>query len=395
MIPLIGIQHDAIPNLSMTIQKRQMLHAKAASALSAPVPHITDVSCSRSAGGIHDFYSEGDYWWPDPAKPDGLPYIRRDGETNPDNFTAHRLILRQMRNQVASLTLEALLSEDENTKAETVSHLCEKVEKILQEFFVNSDTRMNPDLSFAQAIHGVCKGRGIGIIDTIHLADVPYAAEALYRTGKMKKGTWQGIRKWFSDYLGWMLASSNGIDEMNANNNHAVCFFMQAAVFARFTDNPIILQLCREQFRQRLLPQMEKDGSFPLELARTKPYNYSAFTLDNLCLLAEAASIPEDDLWKYQSPQGQSLSKGIDFLLPYLKDKNKWPYPHDISHFEAFPVPYAFLFFAGVRLGREDCMELYNVLPDQISDEEALRNLSVRSPRLWLPLQKRSSLPHI
>ncbi len=368
----------------MRPDRRAAVHQAAMLALSEPVPHITDAVCPRSEGGIHDFYSEGDYWWPDPEKPDGLPYIRRDGETNPENFTAHRLILRRVRNSIAALAMEAALLSREKSAPENIMCLYDRAQTILKEFFLSEETRMNPSLTYAQAIHGVCRGRGIGIIDTIHLADIPYAVRYLHDSGGLDEAVWQGVKSWFAEYLGWMLTSENGIQEMNTENNHAVCFFMQAAVFARFTENPVILSCCRDQFKRRLLCQMDRDGSFPRELSRTKPYNYSAFTLDNLCVLAQAASTEDDDLWHYTDPEGRSLSKGIDFLLPYLQDKNAWPYPKDISHFSAFPVGYSFLFFAGAYLGRGDCLSLYHSLPPCSDDEEALRNLSVRQPLLWL-----------
>ena len=391
MITRMKTDHMSTRSIRMSTERRDCLRREVLAALQEPVPHITDVSCARSAGGIHDFYSEGDYWWPDPEKPDGTPYIRRDGETNPENFVAHRLILRRMRNFMSALAAEAAFftsPEDE----EHLSCLSSRAERICREFFLDEDTRMNPSLTYAQAIHGVCIGRGIGIIDTIHLADVPYAVEMLHAMGRMDEAVYQGVRDWFASYLEWLLTSKNGIEEMNTENNHAVCFFMQTAVFARFADRSDILKLCRDQFKSRLLSQMAEDGSFPRELARTKPYNYSAFTLDNLCILAEAASVPEDDLWTYADPEGRSLEKGIDFLLPYLQDKSAWPYPKDVMHFSAFPVPYAFLFFAGSRLNREDCRMLYDALPAHIEDEEALRNLSVRQPMLWMPPEPQPDL---
>ncbi len=69
-------------------------------------------------------------------------------------------------------------------------------------------------------------------------------------------------------------------DEMNARNNHATCWVMQVAAFARLTGDQEILDFCRKRYREVLLPnQMATDGSFPEELKRTKPYGYSLFNL--------------------------------------------------------------------------------------------------------------------
>ena len=339
-------------------------------------PHITDESCGHSPGTPHDFYSEGDYWWPNPQTKNGLPYIRRDGESNPDNFSGHRLILRRMRNQVSTLALAYKMFGDEIYAAKAV--------QVLEEYFIDESTKMNPNLDYAQAIAGICTGRGIGAIDTIHLADVPFAIEALKGSQAMTEKIYHSLTDWFAAYLGWFLSSRNGIEEMNTENNHCVCYFMQAAAFSRFTDNIQLLEFCRMQYKTRLLPQMEQDGSFPLELARTKPYNYSAFLLDNLTSICQLLSTPEDDLWLYETADGKSYKKALDFLEPYILDKSIWPYPKDVEHFDAFPVRYSFLIFAGHALGRQELIDFYLSLPEKITDEEALRNLAVRTPVLWM-----------
>ena len=363
------------PDMAVLVSKEH-IRKKADQYLKEWVPHITDEHCSRSAGGIHDFYSEGDYWWPDPQTTDGLPYIRRDGKSNPDNFSGHRLILRRMRNQVSTLAMAYKLFGEE-------AYACHAL-RILKEFFIDEETKMNPSLDYGQAIAGICRGRGIGVIDTIHLADVPFAIEAMRGARSMTEELYSGLVDWFASYLGWMLSSRNGIEEMNTENNHCVCYFMQAAVFARFTDNEQIVKFCRMQYKTRLLPQMDPDGSFPLELARTKPYNYSAFLLDNLTSICQLLSEPEDDLWTYETPDHKSYKKALDFLSPYILDKTAWPYQKDVEHFDSFPVRYSFLLFAGHVLGHQALIDLYLKLPETITDEEALRNLAVRMPLLWM-----------
>lgn len=344
--------------------------------LTSEIPHITDTICIRSAGTIHDFYSEGDYWWPNPDTKDGLPFIRRDGKSNPDNFTAHRLIMRKMRNQVSTLALAWHTLNDERYAAQAI--------KILYEFFLDEKTKMNPNLNYAQAISGICKGRGIGVIDTIHLADIPFAVEVLKTSSYMTEKIYNSLVDWFASYLGWMLSSRNGIEEMNTLNNHCVCYIMQTAVFALFTDNIQITDFCRSQFKTRLLAQMETDGSFPKELARTKPYNYSAFLLDNLTTICQLLSTDDDNLWTYETADHKSYQKALDFLSPYILDKSSWPYHKDVEHFDSFPVRYSFLLFAGHALGRRDLINFYFSLPEKITDEEALRNLAVRTPVLWM-----------
>lgn len=361
--------------ISPGFDNQEWLIVKAEEVLTQPIPHITDAVSPRSKGDVHDYYSDGDYWWPNPDTADGLPYVRRDGETNPDNFDEHRILLRRMRTYVAAAASAYRCTGKECYASQAVT--------ILKEFFLDEETCMNPHLSYAQAIAGVCTGRGIGIIDTIHLADIPFAIEALRDSKYMTDTIYNNLKTWFSTYLGWMLTSSNGIEEMNTDNNHCVCFFMQASVFALFTDNEQIVDFCREQFKQRLLPQMAEDGSFPLELARTKPYNYSAFIIDNMITICFLLSKPEDNLWDYQTADGRNIRKALEFMAPYILDKGSWPYPPDIMHFEAFPVRYSFLLFAGYVLGIPEYISFYQSLAFESADEEARRNLAVRQPELW------------
>ena len=349
---------------------------KAEEVLTQPIPHITDAKALQSPGGPHDFYSNGDYWWPNPETEDGLPYIRRDGQSNPDNFNAHRMLLRRMRTSLVYVTAAYLQTKDKRFSNHGV--------RLLKEFFLDEKTKMSPHLSYAQAIPGICDGRGIGIIDTLHLADVPFAIEALYQENAMAEDIYVQLKNWFSCYLGWLLTSVNGISEMTQANNHSVTYFVQAAAFARFTDNHRIVEFCRDAYKRYLLPQMAPDGSFPLELARTKPYNYSIFVLDNMVTLCHLLSTPDDNLWEYALPNGACIQKGLDFLTPYLLDKTCWPYPEDVSHFEAFPARASFMLFAGSVMGRQELLDLYVSLPLESDDEEARRNIGVRMPDLWL-----------
>lgn len=353
-----------------------MVLKQADEALDEPVRHITDAVCPLSEGGIHDYYSNADYWWPNPDTPDGLPYVRRDGETNPDNFNEHRAILRHMRTTVVRLACGYVLTKEEAYAKKAVQYLTE--------FFLDEETCMAPNLSYAQAILGICPGRGIGIIDTLHLVDVVFAIEHLKGSASMSGECYLGLKWWFSRYLGWMLTDQNGIEEMNTDNNHEVCFFVQAAAFALFTDNKKIADFCRECYKKDLLNQEAADGSFPRELGRTKPYNYSIFVVDNMVNLCQMLSTPEDNLWEYVSGDGKSIQKALDFITPYLLDKSAWPYPPDVMHFEAFPARAGFMMFAGCALGREELLNLYDSLPAVITDEEARRNIAVRQPMLWM-----------
>lgn len=356
---------------------KQWIVRHADDSLKAATIHITDAVAPMSEGGIHDFYSNGDYWWPNPDTPDGLPYVRRDGESNPNNFDSHRLLLRKMRTYVANLAAAYQVTGNEA--------YAEKAVQFLQSFFLDEATRMNPHLLYAQAIPGICAGRGIGIIDTLHLVDVPYAVEALRASAALTEHIYAGLRQWFADYLQWISTHPNGIEEMNADNNHSVCWFVQAAAFASFTGNEEMLRFCRQRFKEVLLPeQMAADGSFPRELARTKPYGYAIFVLDNMVTLCHILSTPEDNLWRFELADGRGIRKGLSFLYPYMNDKSLWPYPPDVEHHEGWPTQVPSLLFAGLAYGEQPYIDLWRRLDPDPADMEVRRNIAIRQPILWV-----------
>ncbi|WP_343110473.1 alginate lyase family protein [Mucilaginibacter sp.] len=349
---------------------------EAAWALTQSPVTVTTETCSRSVGGKHDFYSEGDYWWPDPQNPNG-PYIQKDGLTNPQNFVAHRLAMIRFSRIIGALASAYKITGDKKYVKQALWHL--------KAWFVNPETLMNPDLQYAQAIKGVATGRGIGIIDTIQLMEVVQGLEVMQDSPLVDKPTLDATKNWFAQYLTWLTTHQYGKDEMNAKNNHGTCWAMQTACFAKFTGNKEIMDFCRNRFKEVLLPgQIAADGSFPLELKRTKPYGYSIFNLDAMTTLCQILSDKTDNLWTYQTPDGRSIKKGIEFLYPYLKDKNAWPYPHDVMHWESWPVAQPSLVFGAAAYNNADWLNTWKLLEHSPTDEEIIRNLPVRHPLIWL-----------
>lgn len=353
---------------------RERIMKAADNYLSAPPVTVTASHSDRSTGGPHDFYSEGDYWWPDPKNPGG-PYIRRDGESNPANFNGHREAMIRLSLIVPALTAAWLLTRQKKYSDHADRHL--------SAWFVDPATKMNPNLEHAQAIFGVNKGRGIGIIDTLHLVEVARAATLLSNASALK--TSGEVRRWFSEYLEWMRTSKNGQEERDANNNHGTCWVLQAAEFARFTGNGEVVEWCRDRFRTALVPkQIAPDGSLPLELARTKPYSYSLFDMDVLCCLAQSASTPQENLWAFATPDGRGLKKMMEFMVPFIDDKSKWPFAHDVEHWDDFPVRNPALLFAGLAYDQPGYLGVWKRLNPDPTVPEVIRNFPVRQPLLWV-----------
>jgi len=369
----VQAQNSTMETAALEVLKKQILQEAAWALQQQPVT-VTASSSSRSAGTRNDFYSEGDYWWPDPAHPEG-PYIQRDGLTNPENFVAHRQAMIRFSKIIGALASAYKLTGDKKYVQHAVLHL--------KAWFVNPGTRMNPNLQYAQAIKGLFTGRGIGIIDTIHLIDV--AQGTLVMEGDIAPADLAAVKKWFSDYLQWLLSHPNGKAEMNAKNNHGTCFVAQVASFAKLTGNRELLDFCSDRYKNVLLPnQMAADGSFPLELARTKPYGYSLFNLDVMATLCQILSVPGNDLWNYASPDGRSIKKGIEYLYPFIADKNKWPFKPDVMYWKEWPVAQPALLFGAAAYRQQDWFSTWEKLGHHPVVEEVVRNLPVKYPVIWM-----------
>lgn len=337
---------------------------------------ITSYSSSRSAGGAHDYFSEGDYFWADPKNPTG-PYIEHDGMSNPDNFTAHRHALIQLSLQVPALAAAWMVTRQDRYARHAAKHL--------RAWFLDPATLMNPNLQYSQAVHGLNTGRGTGIIDTIHLVEVVRSIPVLARAGALSADESSQLKKWFSDYLVWMTTSANGQKERDTKNNHAVCWIMQVSEFAAFTGASDLTEFCRARFKQVIVPgQIAADGSFPLELRRTKPLGYCLFNLDAMSTVCQILSTPEDDLFSFALPDGRGFARAMAFMFPFIADKSSWPYPHDVEYFEYWPVRQPSLLFAGIALSRPEYFKVWRRLDPDPTVEEIIRNYPIRQPLLWV-----------
>lgn len=387
-----------LPHFDLPAYEKPRIEHVAAAALESAPRSLTSAVNPRSAGGPHDLSSEGDYWWPDPANPAG-PYIQRDGLSNPDNFTAHRRLMLDMARDVGALAAAWKVTHEERYAAAAVRHLTA--------WFVDPATRMHPSLLYAQAIQGRSTGRSIGVIDTLHLAEVALAVEALRGSAALRPETEAALTGWFRDYLQWLRTHPYGVDESKAANNHGTCWTLQAACFAHLVRDEAVLAECRRRLKEVHLPgQMAADGSFPQELRRTKPYGYSIFNLDVITACAVVLSTPQENLMTWALPDGRSLVQGVAFLAPYLADKGAWlknvsrfnltaagPVPTgehvqpDVMYWDEWPVRQPSLLFGALATGNADWLATWQRLEADPQVPEVRRNFPIREPVLWVDLK--------
>ena len=355
----------------VAIERGRVLKAAARYLAEKPVT-VTAFSSPRSTGGKHDFFSEGDYWWPDPQNPGG-PYVQRDGMSNPDNFVEHRRAMIRLSLIVPGLAAAYKITRDPKYSEAAARHL--------RAWFIDPETRMNPNLQYAQAIHGRFTGRGTGIIDTLHLVEVARATWQI----DLAPADLSAVKQWFASYVEWMNTSKNGVDERDAKNNHGTCWVTQVAAFSQLTGNVGMTDFCLDRYKTVLIPNQEApDGSFPEELRRTKPYGYSLFNLDAMAILVQTLTANEPGLWNWQLPDGRGMARAVAYMYPYMLDKSKWPKHPDVMYFKEWPVRQPSLLFAGLALAKPEYLALWKKLDPDPTVEEVLRNWPVRQPLLWV-----------
>lgn len=358
-----------------TIERRRVL-PRATALLRSPPRTITAVRASRSPGDAHDYYSEGDYWWPDPAHPGG-PYIRRDGLSYPDKFDGHRDALIAFGVAMPMLAAAWTLSGEPRYARAAVAHL--------RAWFVAPATRMRPDLRYAQAIIGRNTGRSIGIIDTLQLVDVARAAKVLIAAGALDTPTRAGVLAWFREYTHWLTTSPAGIEEGAATNNHGTAWLLQVAAFADLTGDAALCRRMTARLTRAIIPnQVAPDGRQPLELARTKPFNYSLFNLDLLAGATQLLARYRPGLWAYRTVAGSSVAGAVAFMAPFIADRARWPFAHDVEHFDDLPVRQPSLLFAGLALDRRAYLDLWQRLDGDPLVPEIVRNFPLRQPIFWI-----------
>lgn len=368
-------QKPSIAQQATTVLRKQVM-AEAAWAMKQYPITVTAESSPRSAGGKHDFFSEADYFWPNPKNPDG-PYINRDGETNPNNFVAHRKAMIRFSTIIGALASAYKITGDEKYAKQALVHL--------KAWFVDPATLMNPNLSFAQAVKGSSTGRSWGIIDTIHLMEVAQGTLVLEKSKAFDAQTIKAIKQWFADYILWLNTSKNGVAEKLSKNNHSTCWVMQVASFAKLCNDQVMLDSLRNRYKNVLLPnQMAVNGSFPLELERTKAYGYSIFNLDAMVMVCQILATPKDNLWKYETGDGKSIAKGIAYLYPFVADKSKWTLKPDIMFWDNWPVAQPFLLFGANQYQNQAWFNTWKNLDLKPKVEEVIRNLPIRHPLIWL-----------
>ena len=290
-------------------------------ALKSKPVSVMDKEMVPASGDKHDYMSMGPYWWPDPTKPDGLPYIRKDGGRNP-NATSDRTNIGKTISNILALGSAYYFSGNEKCAA--------KAAEFARVWFLNPETRMNPNINYGQMIPGRNggKGRGFGMIDAYSFIEVLDVVEMMSTSSSFTEADRKGLEQWFTDYLEWIRTSPIANEERTAENNHGLAFDVQQTVYALFTgDSALARKTISEFAEKRLFPQIEPDGKQPRELARTTGFGYTNFNLIHMmdmCAICKTLGI---DIYNSTSKDGRNMAKALEYMASFVgKPQSEFPY---------------------------------------------------------------------
>ncbi len=315
---LITAQKELAAKNSLYVKAVKQIRKEADKALNIVPVSVMEKERTPPSGDKHDYMSMGKYWWPGPDHKEGDPYIRKDGEVNPeaamlpdhDNFG-------RLAKAVQVLSLGYFFTTNEE--------YAEHAARLLRVWFLDPATRMNPNLNYAQGIPGLEKGRGFGIIDLRPISLVLDGIALIAGSPAWTAGDQNGMVTWCRAYLTWLRESPNGIQERNASNNHGTWYDVQVLSVAMFVqDVKLAREVAGEAKTMRIAAQIEPDGRQMEELARTRSWGYSAMNVEGMFALAGLAQRAGVDLWHFETPDGRSIRRALDYLLPFALGEKKW-----------------------------------------------------------------------
>jgi hypothetical protein len=326
LLPLIRTEvNKGNPAYQESWEKLQM---EANKWLSKPNPTIVNKPMAPESGDKHDYLSLGKYWWPNPNTPDGLPYIRKDGKTNPEIEKFDRKTLGDFVDGTVKLTLAYYYSDKKEYADKAVS--------MIKSWYLDPKTRQNPNMNYAQAVPGVTdnKGRPEGIIDASGFIYVTDAIEILHAKGQLTTEELNDLRKWFTEFCTWLTTNPLGVKEGEAANNHSMAYDVQLTRYSLFTgDLTTAKRVLNEYTSKRLVPQIEADGKQPRELARVTSFHYSIANLGHMMDMCDLGKQLGISLYSTGQKPG-SIDMALQYLIPYINNESKFPYKDETKNWK-------------------------------------------------------------
>jgi hypothetical protein len=363
--------------------------AAAAAAFTQPVTPITTLPATQTPGTPHDFYSEPEDFFPDPASPTG-PWLQRKNRPanpavfNPNAFTAHRDAVYALGKTVAALTAAFVITTEAKYAARAAEHL--------RAWFVTPATRMDPSLNFAQCVpNSPATLRFEGVVETVPLAEAARSVRFLTKSASLTPDDQKALHSWLAEYAQWLNDSRIGGLARDQKDHHGSSWLFQCAAFADanatgLTSDDSALDALRHRVRNvTLRAEINAFGFFPHCVSTPNPYRNSLFNLDLLAAACELLTTRFEDPWEYELQDGPGLRSAIAYHYPFILNRSQWPYPADIGHFEQLPARRSSLLLAGRAYSRPEYTALWKSLrplPDSAAPD-LLRTFPITQPLLW------------
>ena len=296
---------------------------------------VTDKEKLPPSGDKHDYASYSRYWWPDPSKADGLPYIRRDGETNPASQStkeSDRPRIGALGEDTETLGLAYYLTGKQK--------YAKKAAEFLRTWFLDEATRMNPNLNHAQCRLGHNDGYKSGVLDGRLMIRALEGSLLISGSSELTDSEMNKLKAWAKEYYEWLTTSNLALQEAASKNNHGSYYDLQVMYFALYAGyHDAAKQIAKDFIQDRLFSQIQSDGSMPEELARTRPLFYSIYNLHAMFLVAQLAETVDVDIWKAHEETSR-LKAGLDYIVPYTDPKELWPHPTigEVNRMELFTI---------------------------------------------------------
>ena len=320
------------PNLTAAYD---LLITEAEMALQEGPYSVTHKEKLPPSGDKHDYASYSRYWWPDPDKPDGLPYIRRDGETYPGSQSlaeSDRPRIGALGSNTETLGLAYFLTGEQKYAT--------KAAELLRVWFLDEETLMNPNVNHAQCRLGHNLGSKSGVLDSRLLIKALEGSLLIKGSSELSEAEYEELRAWVQKYFKWLTTDEMALAEGASKNNHGSYYDVQAVYFALYAgDHNAATEIAQTFMERRILSQIRPDGSMPEEMARTRPLFYSMYNLHAMFLVAYLAKRVDVDIWGAHDDNSR-LRSALDFLAPYVDPDKSWPQPVlvEADRMELFPI---------------------------------------------------------
>ncbi|MBU2871110.1 alginate lyase family protein [Colwellia sp. E2M01] len=327
-IDFIQYSAESLANVKLSLQNGQaakitqkayeLLLKKADSTLAMTNPSVMDKNFLPPSKNKHDYLSLSRYWWPDPKSADGLPWIRKDGVTNPDTQTddVDRGRLSKTTSAIRILALAYYFSENEKYAQKGIS--------LINTWFLDEKTKMNPHLQYAQSVPGNPNGRRSGMLDGRLIPERVLDSITIFSASPAwtnEKAT--QMNSWLNDYLAWLTTSKLGKTGATQKNNHGSWYRFQIAALSWYLGDKALFEKTIVATINSFSEQFNEQGAQEHELQRTRAFFYSCFNLQALALVANLAEKGDTPIWRYQSPKGHSLTLAVEYLMPVTRGE-KW-----------------------------------------------------------------------